>query len=117
MTTGAWVHFVKFSNNLELCSWQLQADAEVVAAAVVSSPSSLRFAAQELLENRAFVLGLAEEDGRCLRFAAPALQVDAEVVAVAVGNHRGVAFRFVPPELVTAELVGGAVVAAASVCY
>jgi hypothetical protein len=104
-------------DRLQLCSRQLQADAEVVAAAVGNEPSSLRFAAQELLEDRVFVLGLAEEDGRCLRFAAPALQVDAKVVAAAVSKHRGVAFHFVLPELVTAELVGGAVVAAAARGY
>ena len=66
-------------------AWALQADREVVPAAVGQSVHASRYAAKALQADREVVLAAVGQNLHALRYAAEALQADQEIVLAAVG--------------------------------
>ena len=67
----------------------LQADTEVVLAAVAQDGEALQYAAPALRADKEFVLAAVAQNWRVLMHAAPALRADKEVVLAAVAKSGG----------------------------
>ena len=67
-----------------ISSLQIDADRELVLAAVQSDGSELKYAADELKADREVVLAAVQSDGDALQYAADELKADREVVLAAV---------------------------------
>ena len=64
---------------LRNASPELQADREVVMAAVINNPHALKFASPELHADREFILAAVTNNGEALKYASPELKYDREV--------------------------------------
>eukprot|EP01047_Picozoa_sp_COSAG01_P014727 COSAG01_NODE_723_length_14060_cov_132.571807_13_plen_241_part_00 len=104
-------------NELLLAPLVMPPHKSIVRGPIRKQLATPRWRRSSTCRDRAEALDLVQQDGNLINMCSRQLQADVEVVAAAVSNHRGVAFRFVLPELVTAELVGVAVVAVAARGY
>jgi len=94
--------------SLQYASPELQADKEVVMAAVKNNGFALQYASPELQADKEVVMAAVTNNGRSL-FYAPELQADKEVVMAAVTNN-GNALQYASPELqANKEIVMGVV--------
>ena len=78
---------------LKNASPELQADREVVLAAVRQNGWVLCYASTELRADREVVLAAVQQDGRALEFASPELRADREVVLAAEALGRPILVR------------------------
>jgi len=73
-------------SNLEYASKELQADKEVVMAAI-KNRGSLKHASKELQADKELVMAAIKNDGRALQHTSKELQADKEVVLAAIKNR------------------------------
>ena len=79
-------------------SAELQADREVVLAAVQKVGYALQYASTEMLSDREVVLAAVQNNGYMLQYASAELQADREVVLAAVKVEGG-ALRYASTEM------------------